>query len=272
MEHINEINLKDFFENPIGLIERFRWKNEVTPFSTILFPIVCSFGYLAVIYGLQSFMKNKKEIKLHGFALFHNLFLCLLSLFMFLGIVVPIAKSSFPQGLYHSLCKPIDSGLVNFSYYIFYLSKVYEFIDTIIQVLRKKNLIFLHVYHHFITLWLVWVNLTMDTGVQWVDISANCFVHIIMYFYYFQTERGINPWWKKYITVVQIIQFVVDMGTHILWHYFDVQGNYNPNYCSGTLTASFFSDFVILSFLGLFIQFFVKSYNNKRSAIKKKAN
>ncbi|KAM9994204.1 hypothetical protein ACTFIZ_005525 [Dictyostelium cf. discoideum] len=271
MELIHDINFQDFSKDPIGTIDRFRWKNDVTPFSNILFPIVCSFGYLALIYGLQIFMKNKKEIKLHGFAMFHNLFLCLLSLLMFLGIVIPMAKYSFPQGLYNTICKPIDSGLVQFSYYIFYLSKVYEFIDTIIQVLRKKSLLFLHVWHHFITLWLVWANLKYDTGCQWVDISANCFVHIVMYFYYFQTERGINPWWKKHITTCQIIQFIVDMSSHIAWHFYDTQGNHNPNYCSGTWQTSAFSDFVILSFLGLFIQFFVNAYN-KKSSTKKKTN
>lgn len=33
-----------------------------------------------------------------------------------------------------------------------------------------------------------------------------------MYYYYMQSARGIRIWWKKYITILQILQFVIDLG------------------------------------------------------------
>lgn len=77
---------------------------------------------------------------------------------------------------------------------------------------KKKPLTFLHCYHHPATVFLCFTQLYGNTPISWIPISLNLLVHVVMYWYYFQAARGVKVWWKKWITKLQIMQFVLDLG------------------------------------------------------------
>lgn len=93
-------------------------------------------------------------------------------------------------------------------------------------------------------------------------------VHVVMYWYYFQSARGIRIWWKKYITMLQILQFVIDLGfvyfasyTYFTSSYFDWMPNMGK--CAGEEFAAFAGMGILSSYLLLFISFYLATY--KRS-------
>ncbi|KAH9751787.1 Very-long-chain 3-oxoacyl-CoA synthase [Citrus sinensis] len=81
----------------------------------------------------------------------HNLTLLLLSVIMAVGCTLSIILH-LPH-LHCTLCFPptiSPSGPLFFYAYIFYLSKILEFLDTLLIILSNsvQRLTFLHVYHH----------------------------------------------------------------------------------------------------------------------------
>ncbi|KAH8251388.1 hypothetical protein KR032_010251, partial [Drosophila birchii] len=99
-----------------------------------------------------------------------------------------------------------------------YLSnKFMDLLDTVFFVLRKKNkqISFLHVFHHVVLVVLSYAIPTLygfggaTTGMAFL----NQIVHAIMYTYYLLTSISpaaqANLWWKKYITIIQLLQFVL---------------------------------------------------------------
>ena len=93
--------------------------------------------------------------------------------------------------------------------YLFYLSKYYEFIDTVILVAKNRHVSLLQSYHHtgaVLTMFLLYKAGTIGV---WIFVIFNSFIHTIMYFYYALTTMGINPPGKQMITSAQITQFLI---------------------------------------------------------------
>lgn len=162
---------------------------------------------------------------------------------------------------YGLLCNPFDPSDVDITFvvWLFYVSKCFDFVDTIFIVVRGKwdQFSFLHTYHHasiFATYW--WVSSAAYTGDLWVPVTFNSAVHLAMYFYFFSRSLGIAPWWGIYLTQFQMAQFVFMMLHGAAMIAFD---------CPYPRTVTVIYVVYIALMLALFAQFYVRKYCFKKA-------
>ena len=153
------------------------------------------------------------------FVIIHNIFLILLSLYMCCGCILEARKNKYH--LWGNEYKQSEVEMAKYIY-IFYISKIYEFVDTFIMLLKGniKQISFLHVYHHA-TISFIWWMITRKApgGDAYFSAALNSWVHVCMYTYYLSAALlGKNKhvrkkylWWGKYLTQLQILQFVLNL-------------------------------------------------------------
>merc|ERR1712232_1242515 len=230
-------------------------------------------SYLAFVIIGSTFMKlfNIPAIDPYPIKFIYNVSQIMLCAYMTIEAFFLAYRNNYtwvPCNAYNTSNPPVGNLL-----WLFYISKVWDFWDTIFIVLGKKwrQLSFLHVYHHTTIFLFYWLNANvMYDGDVYLTILLNGFIHTVMYTYYFicmhTKDPGTNPpksvpiWWKSSLTMMQMIQFVtmVTQATILI-----------VGQCSTLnfrVTALY--GVYIFSLLILFAQFFVQSYMKPK---KKKA-
>ncbi|KAJ9617276.1 Fatty acyl-CoA elongase/Polyunsaturated fatty acid specific elongation enzyme [Cladophialophora chaetospira] len=248
----------------------FKFEPGKTPMSTFKETVIGLVSYYVIIFGGRELMKHRKPFTLNGPFMVHNLYLTIISGGLLVLFIEQLLPTLVRDGVFHAICS-YNGGWTKelvVLYYLNYLTKYLELIDTVFLVLKKKPLTFLHTYHHGATALLCYTQLVGHTAVSWVPITLNLCVHVVMYWYYFQSARGVRIWWKKYITIMQIIQFVIDLGfvyfasyTYFTSAYFQWMPNYGS--CAGEEFAAFAGLIILSSYLLLFISFYFATYRKQ---------
>lgn len=259
-------------------------------------PVSFSIIYLLfVLYAnanIQSKLRDKVSLWCRNSAIFrlfsiiHNAFLILFSAFIFLGVLYDSSNYIKQKGIHYIFCPPlakeneIIKGRVYFWSYLYYCSKYYELIDTLLIALKGKRIIPLHAYHHLIMLPTMWLCFNGNLIASLFGLSIlNSFVHIVMYTFYFCSVLNI-PWstyWKRWITKIQIMQFVIGAvgGSFFLFVYIQHPSITTMTFekgCAGDSSSIVLTFLVNVSFLVLFTRFFQNKYTKKttRTTMKQK--
>jgi elongation of very long chain fatty acids protein 7 len=231
-----------------------------TPIPTAAF-ILCYLAWVVVIGPL--YMRDRKPYSLKNTLIYYNAFQVLLSAYMFYEHLM----SGWLKG-YSFTCETVDYSdgplsrrMLNLCL-VYYLSKLTEFADTVFFVLRKKKsqITWLHLYHHSLTPMEAWLLVKFISGgnATFPNILNN-FVHVLMYFYYMLSAMGPQYqkylWWKKYMTELQIAQFVLCIVHNI------------RALCTGCAFPPFMSLLLLLNsiiFFVLFMNFYIQNFQKKK--------
>lgn len=144
-------------------------------------PILAINLYLMSIYYGQSAMRNRKPIKIKPLLFVWN---ACLALFSIIGSYRSLTHMNIllPEiGFRNSVCISDPDNVVSFWVYLFTMSKFVELGDTFFLVIRKRNIMFLHWYHHVTVLLYTWFAFTHNASTGKYFIVMNYFVHSLMY-------------------------------------------------------------------------------------------
>ena len=218
-------------------------------------------AYVLIIFSIQAYMSNRPAYRLKRALTIWNTSLAIFSLIGTLRTFPEMMHILRNFGFYYSVCHPSFIEVTKpsgFWTWMFSLSKVPELGDTIFIVLRKRPLMFLHVYHHVTVLIFTWYTYSDYTSPARWFVDMNYLIHSVMYTYYALMSFGIRmpKQMAMVITTSQILQMV--MGAYVIGyaHRKKITGHA----CNINQDTAIFGMIMYLSYFILFAQFFYKSY------------
>ncbi|KAJ2702154.1 hypothetical protein H4R19_005380 [Coemansia spiralis] len=191
------------------------------------------------------------------FVIVHNIVLAVFSAWMHISMVWGLAANLRAHGWYEGICDlkftMWNDTLFRVSFY-FYLSKYYEFVDTLIILYKGRRVSVLQAYHHAGAVITMWAGCYYTAVPIAFFVIVNAAIHAWMYTFYALTTAGIRPPGKRLLTSSQIFQFV--FGLAICTFY---------AFCPGCETdrqriAIYINMAYLFPLLGLFVKFFVSTY------------
>ncbi|KAL3108434.1 hypothetical protein niasHT_015356 [Heterodera trifolii] len=230
--------------------------------------------YVVAIFGGQKLMSSQKPFALDQALFWWNLGLATFSIMGAVRMIPELFWSLNSNSFIYSICTAsYAQGVTGFWTEKFALSKVFELVDTLFIVLRKRPLIFLHWYHHITVLIYTWMLYKDHTASGRWFITMNYTVHAFMYSYYALRAMKLRlpKWFAMMITVMQIAQMVVGVSLAFITLYLKLGGMES---CQCTWTNLYASFILYGSYFLLFCNFFYQTYlrRGNRYANKPKAN
>lgn len=190
------------------------------------------------------------------FCLIHNGLLCVFSWLVFINVFPEILSQLHDWESF--ACSPMSQNELYWSY-LFYMSKIWEFIDTWIILYKGRKPSTLQVYHHMGAVFACWSQVIVGGKSFWIFVCWNSFIHTVMYAYYCFTTLGYRFKFKFVITILQLTQFVAGQSIGY-YQYF----SYSHCYRNNDFWVWIFNTVYVWPLVALFGQFYCRTYMQKK--------
>jgi len=228
-------------------------------------PVASVIVYLCFIIEGTNYFKKREGFDLKVLLGLWNAFLSLFSFWGMARVVPHLLYMMYTMTMKEQSCTPPEKaygdGAAGLWVMLFCVSKVFELIDTVFIVIRKKNLMFLHWYHHVTVLLYTWFSYSKrNPGIYFV--AMNYTVHAFMYGYFCLSAFNMVPKWFKpiWITSIQINQMFVGVAVTIMSYLYKK----NDPDCAVKSEMLMWCGLMYSTYFYLFIEFAVKRFFFKK--------
>ncbi|XP_028162528.1 very long chain fatty acid elongase 4-like [Ostrinia nubilalis] len=221
-----------------------------------------------------AFMRKREAYKLKTALVWYNGVQVVLSVFL----VIKYAYLIYRMGLFPTACYIERDDMRNevlVGIWWYFGAKLTELLDTVFFVFRKKysQITFLHLYHHTIMAIGTWSTLKyFPSHLLFFVGCLNSFVHVLMYTYYglaaFGDRFAKYLSWKKYMTKIQLIQFVMIVFQYV----YTVRSSECPPSRGIALFITANTIFILFLFLNFYRQSYTKTAKKTTPGLKSDAN
>jgi len=244
----------------VSWVLTMRWENEPFVHNGWALPIItCFLYYVVVVRLLPLWMKDREPFHPHYSLMIWNFILMCYSMICFFFFGFLSVLSILDHGLEVVICDQKGvywEGLRLFMIWVFLLSKFAELGDTVFVVLKKKEVIFLHWYHHVTVLMYCWHANMIHSSASILFGWMNSCVHMIMYYYYFRSSAGARLGWGELVTRLQLAQMFLGIAISVVWGYLTLVTD-RACYATDVQSAVLTSVVMYGSYSALFIKFYV---------------
>ena len=231
------------------------------PRYTLFFACMAIAYYPLMCLGI-SVMKHREPFQLKRPLLLWNAFLSIGSAYGAYHILRYIYNT--PMTFHVSVCNHelLYTSEVAWIIAAFNGTKIFEWLDTLFLILRKKKIIFLHWFHHLLTFLYCWhatlYSYRSDASGMWFA-GMNLIVHAIMYMYYALAAVNIYLPFSWLITIIQTLQMVI--GCTVLVYTVNCKDSWRNNWHGNLIAAGMYATYLLLFSKLLFSKIFKKKNN-----------
>jgi hypothetical protein len=183
-----------------------------TPLTTLEFLVFISIVHFIVTCTLEFFMVNRtKPINVRRIQCYNNLLTGIFSAVIFvLANILAYRDGRFASWDRLVCHRPTPTGAYALLWYIFYLSKLWEFLDVYFVILNKTPVLMHFRWHHQTTPSVVLAGLLGDVSYEWPMIVSNTLLHTFMYPHF----AGL---WNVYpiLLVLGAWQLIIGLGVSV---------------------------------------------------------